>query len=335
MEAVEKIASSVGSAPACRALGVARATLYRHRRPRSVKVGRSAVKPPRSLSATEREKVLGKLHSDRFVDKAPAEVHATLLDEGTYLCSERTMYRILASCGEVRERRNQLRHPVYKKPELLATGPNEVWSWDISKLRGPVKWNYYLYVILDIFSRYVTGWMLASRESTALAKRLIEQACDNQNIQPEQLIVHSDRGTSMTSKGVGQLLADLGITKSLSRPQTSNDNPFSEAQFKTLKYRPAFPARFGSQEDARDFCRRFFDWYNTEHRHSGVAMMTPETVHYLRARPVTEARRRVLQEAYARHPERFVRKVPEPPRLPEAVWINPPATSLQDREDIH
>ena len=269
------------------------------------------------------------LHSERFVDKAPAEVYATSLDEGKYLCSERTMYRILAEHGEVGERRNQLRHPVYAKPELLATRPNQVWSWDITKLKGPAKWTYfYLYVILDIFSRYIVGWMVAHRESASLAKRLIADTCAKQGINDGQLTVHADRGSSMTSKLVAQLLADLGVTKTHSRPHVSNDNPYSESHFKTLKYRPGFPARFGSIEDARGFCRSFYTWYNREHRHDGIGLMTPEAVHLGRATAIVEQRQRVLDEAFGANPERFVRGRPKPALLPTAAWINPPAESL-------
>jgi putative transposase len=235
------------------------------------------------------------------------------------------MYRILGEQKEVRERRNQLRHPAYKKPELLATGPNQVWSWDITKLLGPVKWSYfYLYVILDIFSRYVVGWMVAHHESAALAQTLIHQTCKRQQIQAGQLTIHADRGSSMSSKPVSFLLSDLGITKTHSRPHTSNDNPYSESQFKTLKYRPDFPKRFGSLQDGRAFCRVFFDWYNSEHRHCGIGLMTPEVVHYGQAQQVYEARRKVLQSAYQSRPNRFVRKVPLPPHLPVAAWINKP-----------
>jgi putative transposase len=238
------------------------------------------------------------------------------------------MYRLLAGAGEVRERRNQLRHPLYAKPELLASRPNEVWSWDITKLLGPVKWTYfYLYVLLDIFSRYVVGWMVAQRESAQLAKKLIEHSCTKQGIHPGQLTVHADRGSSMTSKPVALLLADLGATKSHSRPQVSNDNPFSEAQFKTLKYRPEFPERFGSLEDARLFCVEFFDWYNNHHYHSGLALLTPATVHYGETEAVLAQRRAILAGAYAAHPDRFVRRPPQPPQPPAAVWINPPKTS--------
>jgi putative transposase len=284
--------------------------------------------------------VLDSLHTKRFIDKAPTEAYATLLDEGTYLCSVRTMYRILSEAGEVRERRNQARHPKYQPPELLATASRQVWSWDITKLRGPVKWSYYyLYVILDIFSRYVVGWMIAYRESAALAKRLIAETCDKENIPPGQLTVHSDRGSSMKSKTVAFLLADLGVTKSHSRPYVSDDNPYSESHFKTLKYRPDFPARFGSIQDARSFCREFFPWYNQEHRHSGIGLMAPAMVHYGKAEQVRNQRQAVLALAFDVHPERFVRGVPVPPPLPEAAWINKPkveslAVEVADNQSI-
>ena len=276
MEAAEELAGRIGqTAEACEALGVARSTLYRRRQSATSKPKRRP-RPHRALDETEREEVLGALHCERFVDKAPAQVWATLLDEGTYLCSIRTMYRILEEHGEVRERRNQRRHPNYTKPELLAEAPNQVWSWDITKLRGPVKWTYYyLYVILDIFSRYVVGWMLAHRESAALAQRLIAESCRKQDIEPDQLTVHADRGSSMRSKSVAFLLADLGVTKTHSRPYVSNDNPYSESQFKTLKYCPQFPSRFGSIQDSRLFCCGFFDYYNFYHKHSGVVSSSP------------------------------------------------------------
>jgi putative transposase len=277
------------------------------------------------LAADERQAVLDVLHSPRFCDVSPAETYATLLDEGTYLASERTMYRLLAAAGETAERRNQRVHPAYAKPELLATGPNQVWSWDITKLLGPAKWTYYyLYVLLDIFSRYVTGWMLAHQEQATLAERLIAETAEKQGIAAGQLTLHADRGSSMTSKPVAFLLADLGITKTPSRPHVSNGNPYSEAQFKTLKYRPDFPARFDSIEAARAFCQDFFPWYNTQHRHAGLGLLTPEAVHYGQAETRHAARRQVLHAAYAAHPERFVRRVPEPPPLPTAVWIHPP-----------
>jgi len=278
-----------------------------------------------ALSDEERAAVLAQLHADRFADASPAQVYATLLDEGTYLASERTMYRILAANDEVRERRDQLRHPAYAKPELLATGPRELWSWDITKLRGPAKWTwFYLYVILDVFSRYVPGWLVTTRESAALAERLIGDTVEKEGIIAGQLTVHADRGTSMRSKSVALLLADLGVEKTHSRPHTSNDNPYSEAQFRTLKYRPDFPARFGSLEDARAFLGPFFTWYNEEHRHSGIGLLTPAVVHAGRAERVTAERGLTLARAFQAHPERFVRHPPRPPAMPAAVWINPP-----------
>ena len=257
---------------------------------------------------------------------APSEVYATLLDEGVYLCSISTMYRILRKNEQVRERRDVARHASYEKPELLATRPNELWSWDITKLKGAAKWSYYyLYVIIDVYSRYVVGWMVAPRESAELARKLIGQSIDKQELDPNKLTIHADRGSSMKSKCVAMLLSDLGVTKTHSRPYVSNDNPFSESQFKTMKYRPQFPARFGCIEDGRAFCRDFFDWYNRKHHHSGIALLTPETVHYGLAEEARLNRNVTLDRAYQEHPERFVRKVPESPQLPEAVWINPPA----------
>jgi len=325
VSAVGELAPAVGTHAACRALGVSRATVYRRRRPRPPRAPRP--QPPRALTGAERQTILDELHHPRFVDRAPAEVYATLLDEGRYLCSRRTMYRLLAATQEVRERRNQLRH-VAPKPELLATKPNEVWSWDITKLLGPAKWtSYSLYVILDIFSRYVVGWMVAHQESAALAERLIAATCEKQEIVPGQLTVHADRGGSMTSKPVALLLADLGVTRTHSRPHVSNDNPFSEAQFKTLKYRPDFPDRFGSLEAARAFCQPFFTWYNAVHHHAGIGLLTPAMVHDGHAEAVRAQRGAILAAAYAAHPERFVRQPPQPPALPVAVWINPPEPS--------
>jgi putative transposase len=316
---------------------VPRASLYRHLRPSEpVTPAAPRPRPPRTLTSAEQQRVLDVLHSERFQDKAPNEVFATLLDEGTYLCSVRTMYRILQQAGEVRERRAQLRHPNYQKPQLLATGSNQVWSWDITQLLGPVKWTYfYLYVILDIFSRYVVGWMVAQRESAELAKRLIAETCRKQNIVADQLTIHADRGTSMTSKPVALLLADLGVTKTHSRPHVSDDNPFSESQFKTLKYRPEFPERFGSIQDARAFCQSFFPWYNTEHHHSGIGLLTPEVLHYGRADDIIAQRQVVLRQAFQRNPERFVRAHPRPPARPTAVWINPPPVSAATEQEQH
>jgi putative transposase len=273
------------------------------------------------------------LYSQRFVDKAPREIYATLLDEGAYLCSVRTMYRLLNKDQASRERRDQLRHPNYQKPELLATAPNQVWSWDITKLLGPQKWTYYyLYVILDIFSRYTVGWMLAHRESADLASRLIRETLDKQQVSKDQLTIHSDRGPSMRSQNVAQLLATLGVTQSHSRPQVSNDNPFSESQFKTLKYSPTFPDRFDGYEQALTFCRRFFAWYNDEHYHSGIGLVTPAILHYGLAQQVVHARQKTLIAAYQTHPERFRRGLPTPPKLPTAVWINPPPANRSENQ---
>lgn len=322
MSAAEELAVDVGVAPACRSLGVSRATLYRHRLQRQP-VRRSS---HRALVASERAEVLETLNSEQFRDLAPAEVHAKLLENGRYLCSVPTMYRILNANKLVRERRNQLTRPNYAKPELLATGPNQLWSWDITKLKGPQKWNYYhLYVIIDVFSRYVVGWMVAEVESAGLAKRLIAETIGKQEVEANKLTIHADRGSSMRSHLVAQLLADLGVTKTHSRPHTSNDNPYSESQFKTLKYRPGFPDRFGSQEDARSFLVRFFHWYNQDHHHHGIALFTPEQVHYGRTEAVLEARQKALDAAYEAHPERFPKR-PLARRPPSTVWINSPTT---------
>jgi transposase InsO family protein len=286
-------------------------------------------RPPLAFSIAEQDHLLGILDGERFADTAPATIYATLLDEGHYYGSVRTMYRLLATQNQAGERRRQRRHPVYTKPELLATRPNEVWSWDISKLKGPAKWTcFHLFVILDIFSRYVVGWMIAHRETAELAEQLIADTIDKQNIVPGTLTLHADRGTSMRSKSVAQLLVDLDVTKTHSRPHVSDDNPYSEAQFKTLKYRPDFPARFGSIEDARAHCQEFFRWYNTEHRHSGIALMPPDTVHYGRSTALTTRRGITLDAAFAAHPVRFKGIAPRPPSVPLAVWINPPKKDI-------
>ena len=330
IQMANQLSSDVGKRAACEALLVPRATFYRYQiRENHIE---SAVKkrplPPLALSWEERQTVVDILHSDRFIDDTTYQIYATLLDEGRYHCSIRTMYRLLTQeHGCVKERRKHVQRPNYVKPELLATSQNRVWSWDITKLKGPVKWTYYyLYVILDIFSRYVVGWMIAHREQDALAKRLIEDSCDKQSIEPNQLVVHADRGSSMRSKVVAHLLADLGVTKTHSRPHVSNDNPYSEAQFKTLKYCPEFPDRFGSIQDARSFCQYFFNWYNKEHRHSGIALMTPEQVHYGLTDRVYQNRAAVLSAAFERNPNRFKGRMPVPEKLPEAVWINKPTT---------
>jgi putative transposase len=279
----------------------------------------------RALKAEERQEILDLFHSNRFIDTAPGALYATLLGEGTYLCSTRTMYRILGSNNEVKERRAQRQRPNYSKPELVATGPNQVWSWDITKLRGAARLqNFSLYVMIDIFSRLVVGWLVADGEHTSLAIQLMRSACEKQGIQPDTLTLHSDRGSVMTSGDVADLLSSLGIVKTHSRPYTSNDNPFSEAHFKTLKYGPDFPKTFGSIEDAKSFCRSFFDWYNTKHCHSGIAYFTPEQLHYGEAFAIQEKRKAALLAAYTQNPERFVKGMPQPPEIPEAVWINPP-----------
>ncbi len=329
MKIVNETSAVDGIEATCAALGVKRATYYRWWRP-VYGVRRRAVQR-RALTAEETQAVLDLLHEERFADLAPAQIYASLLDEKRYHCSERTMYRILAGADEVRERRDQLRHPRYAAPELLATGPNQLWSWDITKLKGPTTWSYYyLYVIMDVFSRRVVGWMVAEHESATLAEKLIAETCHRECIAPGQLTIHADRGSSMKSKLVAQLLADLGVTKTHSRPHVSNDNPYSEAAFKTLKYRPGFPERFGCIEDARAYCVDFFAWYNGEHYHSGLGLHTPDDVHHGRAQHRIDERAVVLAAAHAAHPERFVRGVPRPTALPTAVWINKPKTATHD-----
>jgi len=326
MQCADELVSTHGVTTVCDALGVARSTLYRRRRNAADAAAKSrSATSPRALSQAERDQVRDVLNSERFQDLAPREVYATLLDEGQYLASWRTMYRILATQAEVRERRNQLRHPAYARPELMATGPNQVWSWDITKLRGPSKGiYYYLYVILDIYSRYVVGWMVAERALAMLAEQLIGGTCAKQAIDRGRLTIHADNGGPMTAKPVALLMADLGVVKSHSRPHVSNDNAFSEAQFKTLKYHPNYPARFGSVSDARSWGRRFFAWYNNEHHHTGLLLLTPADVHYGRSAAVLARREHALQQAYASHPERFVKGPTKLSGLPPAVWINPP-----------
>jgi putative transposase len=328
MDALVSLTPSAGlTAGACVALNLSRASVYRQRADlvRPAIVRRPRPSPRRSLGVLERQTVLDLLRAPRFADQAPAEIYASLLDEGVYHCSIRTMYRILAAALEVRERRDQLRHPVYQKPELLAEAPNEVWSWDITKLMGPAKWTYfYLYVIIDIFSRRIVGWCVADRESATLFAALFEDATAKHPAPTGQLTLHADRGGPMRAKATALLLADLGVTKSHSRPHTSNDNPFSESHFKTMKYQPQFPSRFGSIQDAKAFCRSFFDWYNQDHHHAGIGLMTPDQVHYGQADTVHAARQVTLDAAFNKNPERFVRKEPRPPAKPIATWINPP-----------
>lgn len=348
-EVITSLSGQVSVSLACRAMGISRATLYRTER-RSDRLYRGQEErvvsldvlpaprpsPPRTLTQAEREKALSVLHSERFVDTSPGEVVATLLDEGRYMCSERTLYRILNEHDEVKERRNQARHGAYVKPELLATQPNEVWSWDITKVKGPGRGAYYnLYVVLDIFSRYVVGWRLEHTESDRMAEYLLRTCCLREGVGPGDLTIHADRGPSMRSKAVYDLLYDLGVAKSHSRPYTSDDNPYSESAFRTLKYRPEMPERFSSIHEARRLFRALIDWYNRGHRHSGIAMLTPEMVHLGRAEEVLAGRQTVLEAAYARHPERFVRGRPRVASLPQSVWINPPQPlpeALLDRQ---
>ena len=332
IQTAEELAVAYGVTAACTALAVPRSSLYRARPTPAVPETPAAEPPtrptpPRTLSAGEKAQVREVLNSERFQDAAPREVYAELLDEERYLCSISTMYRILAEHAEVCERRNQLRHPTYQQPELLATAPNQVWSWDITKLRGPSKGvYYYLYVMLDIYSRYVVGWLIADVESAELAEQLIAETCAKQGVQRAQLTLHADNGSPMIAKSVAILLADLGVAKSHARPHVSNDNPYSEAQFKTLKYRPDYPDRFGSLADARQWARSFFAWYNDRHHHSGLGLLTPAVVHTGQAETVRHQRQAVLRQAYQAHPERFTKGPPRPAKLPAAVWINAPTS---------
>lgn len=333
--ACEELAGLVGRVAACRATGVPRSSWYRHNRV-SPAPARPAPKPhrervqPRALSGEERARVLELLNTT-YVDDAPATAWAKLLDGGEYYCSISTMYRILREQGEVRERRRQATHPPRKKPELMATGPNQVWSWDITKLAGPARGVWFcLYVIIDIFSRYTPGWMIAHTENGDLAKRFLRESISKHGIAEDTLTLHADRGSQMKCKSVAELLSDLHVTRSHSRPKTSNDNPYSEAQFKTLKYRPVFPQQFDDIEHAREFCGEFFRWYNDEHRHSGIGLHTPSSVHFGTASQIRRERGFVLADAYNVNPERFVRGTPQPPKLPGAVWINPPTSTDQE-----
>lgn len=338
MSSVQLLEPTLGLSAACAILGLPRGAPARQQArlrraafvgPRRARADRP--RPPLALDVVEQQALLETLNSERFVDTSPAAVHATLLDEGRYLGSVRTMYRLLAANAGCRERRNQLVHPAYTKPELLAIAPNQVWSWDITKLKGPAKWTcFHLYVILDIFSRHVVGWLIADRESAQLAQELIADTVSRHNVEPGMLTLHADRGTSMRSKPVAALLVDLDVAKSHSRPYVSDDNPFSEAQFKTMKYRPDFPARFGCLADARAFCQRFFAWYNTQHRHSGIGYMTPHSVHYGTAQTIHDTRQAALDVAFLAHPERFKGNRPQPHALPTEVWINPPSKELTE-----
>lgn len=322
---MSELALQIGVKAACAVLNVPRSRIYRQPQPQVEPTARST--PAHALSLEERIQVRATLNSERFMDQAPRQVYAALLDEGHYLCHWRTMYRILAAHGEVCERRRIRRHPTYQKPELLAAAPNQVWSWDITHLRGAVKWSgYKLYTVLDIFSRYVVGWLIAEEESSELAKQLIAESARKQGIQPDQLTLHADNGSPMKGKPLNQLLLDLGITKSHSRPHTSDDNPFSEAQFKTMKYRPDYPDRFSSMDEARRWARAFFTWYNQQHDHSGLNLMTPASVHFREADAIRQQRQSVMTAAFAARPERFIRGLPVVKGAPSAVYINPPKT---------
>lgn len=320
------LAAAVGTRAACRMLAVPRATLHRHRIPKPVVTGTGRrSESHRRLSDCEQRAICEAAHNERFADLSVREIYATLLDEGTYLGSISTMYRVLRRAGETRERRRLATHPARVKPELAASGPRQVWCWDITKLLGPQKWTYYyLYVVIDVYSRYVTGWRLEHRESATFAEELFATAIAREGLDPRKLTVHSDGGTAMTSKSLAQLFMDLGVTKSRSRPHVSNDNPYIESHFKTLKYGPSFPGHFANIYQARDFCRRFFAWYNCQHRHSGIALLTPEDVHLGHVQQRRDARRAVLLQAWNKHPERFVHGKPEPPTLAPIAYINQP-----------
>lgn len=333
--AIDALTQHIPVSRTCEVLGLPRSSLYRQRRGKVAETPAPRPTPARALSGEERNHMRDLLNSERFADQSPYEVYATLLDEGVYHCSIRTMYRILADHDEVQERRDQLRHPAYTKPELLATGPNQLWSWDITKLRGPATWQYYyLYVILDVYSRYVVGWLLAEYESADLAQQLIAESCHKQGIARDQLTLHADRGAAMIAKSLAQFLSDLGVDKSHSRPHTPDDNPFSEAQFKTMKYRPDYPHRFDSKDQALTWARDFFPWYNQEHHHIALGLLTPAMVHWGQAPTVLAQRQATLDQAYAQHPERFVQGAPATAPVPMAVWINPPA-SLESAAPTH
>jgi len=327
IETAESLSSEVGVSAACRALGVPRSTLYHARKPPTELAPRPT--PPRAMSAEEKAEVRDVLNSERFWDCAPREVYAVLLDEGVYYCYWRTMYRILAEYSEVCERRNQRRHPSSTRPELRATGPNQLWSWDITYLKGMKGVVYYLYMIIDVYSRYIVGWLISNREAAELAEQLIAATCAKEGIESERLTLHADRGSAMRSKTVAQLLVALGVSKSHSRPRTPTDNPYSEAQFKTMKYRPDYPKEFSTMKQARSWVREFVQWYNQEHHHTGLALMTPAVVHHGQVEQVVQQRQQVLDAAYAAHPERFVRGKPTQPKLPEVVWINEPKSEHQ------
>ena len=336
MEGVEQLAPLMGVAAACAALNLPRSSYYQAHTPKQPpQLSRPRLPHPRALTPEEQAAIRSQLLSERFVDQAPRTVYATLLDEGIYLCHWRTMYRLLAREQASRERRALRRHPPYQRPELLATAPRQVWSWDITKLRGPQPGVWYnLYVVLDIFSRYIVGWLVAGREDALLAEQLIADASAREAIVPQQLTLHADRGAAMTSKVLADLLADLGISKSHNRPSVSNDNPYSEAQFKTMKYGASYPERFASLADAESWVQGFVNWYNTEHRHEGIGLLPPSVVHHGQVEQVTAVRQTTLDAAHAAHPHRFVKGRPHPPLPPDAVWINPPAPDTSSASTV-
>jgi len=309
----------------CDSLQLSRSTFYRNTAMNSQhRAMNSASEPHNAISHAQRQEILSVLHSDRFIDSTPYDVYYTLLDEGCYIASIRTMYRVLFEAGESQDRRHQRNHRDAVKPELIATAPNEVWTWDITKLLSHNRFTYFhLYVMLDIFSRYVVGWMIADRECQHLAKTFIQEATLKHNIQPGQLTIHSDNGPSMTSQTVSQLLESIGVLKTHNRPYTSNDNPFSESQFKTLKYCPQFPDRFESILHAEAFCQMFFDWYNNVHYHSGILFLKPFSVHFHQADEILKNRHSILLKTYEKNPARFNNKIPVLKKL-KPVYINPP-----------
>ncbi len=313
-----------------------RSSLYRRRNPGPPRARRPRPRPWRSLTEAERQEVLAILHSERFRDLPPEQVVATLLEGKVYLCSVRTMYRLLKQQGETTPRRRQRRHPEYQRPELMATAPNQTWTWDITLLRGPHRGIYYrLYVILDLFSRYVVGWLLARTENGKLAARALREACEREGVEQAQLTIHADRGTAATSKTVADMLDALGVSRSFSRPRVSDDNPYSESLFKHLKYCPTFPDRFASYEGARAFCHVFFPWYNDHHRHSGIAFFTPSAVHHGEVEQLAATRTVALNDAFSRHPERFVHGRPAPRMPPAVVYINPPLDPIANKIETH
>jgi len=334
---VDSARGHVGASAACRSLGIAHSTYYRHKRPvrvRKITAPQKCRVPGRGLTQSEQERVVSDLNSDRFKDMAPPQVYSTLLDEGVFHCSISTMYRLLRKRGEINERRKQRTHVPAQRPELLATGPNQVWSWDITKLKGPRRWMYFhLFVVIDVFSRFVVGWCISKKSNALIAEAMLQDAIVREKVKPGELTIHADNGGEMTSITVAELLTDLGVVKSHSRPHTSNDNPYSESHFKTMKYRPEIPARFESEEQARLIFRKLFHWYNQVHRHSGLALLTPATVHAGKAQEVTRARAGVLSAAYSAHPERFVNKPPVPAAPPTEVWINPPTICPEASRD--